>query len=46
METDETALGRLWREKRGEAEPHDYSDNLIVQAGGSHGAFKTEFGTQ
>jgi predicted phage-related endonuclease len=33
MGTDETALVRLWREKRGEAEPPDYSDNLIVQLG-------------
>jgi predicted phage-related endonuclease len=33
MGTDETALARLWREKRGEAEPPDYSDNLIVQLG-------------
>jgi hypothetical protein len=33
MGTDETALVRLWREKRGEAEPQDYSDNLIVQLG-------------
>src|SRR6516162_9339516 len=30
---DEAALVRLWREKRGEAEPPDYSDNLIVQLG-------------
>jgi predicted phage-related endonuclease len=33
MGTEEAALVRLWREKRGEAEPHDYSDNLIVQLG-------------
>src|SRR3974390_675332 len=33
MGNDEAALGRLWREKRGEAEPPDYSDNLIVQLG-------------
>ena len=33
MGTDETALVRLWREKRGEVEPPDYSDNLIVQLG-------------
>ncbi len=33
MGTDETALVRLWREKRGEAEPEDLSDNLIVQLG-------------
>jgi predicted phage-related endonuclease len=31
--TDEAALLRLWREKRGEAEPPDYSDNLLVQLG-------------
>jgi predicted phage-related endonuclease len=31
--TDEGALVRLWREKRGEAEPPDYSDNLLVQLG-------------
>jgi predicted phage-related endonuclease len=30
---DEAALLRLWREKRGEAEPQDLSDNLIVQLG-------------
>jgi predicted phage-related endonuclease len=33
MGTDETALVRLWREKRGEAESPDYSDNLLVQLG-------------
>src|SRR5437762_13484605 len=33
MGTDEAALIRLWREKRGEAEPPDYSDNLLVQLG-------------
>src|SRR5260370_28322253 len=33
MGTDEVALVRVWREKRGEAEPPDYSDNLIVQLG-------------
>src|SRR5262249_47797926 len=33
MGTDEAALVRLWREKRGEAEPPDYSNNLIVQLG-------------
>jgi predicted phage-related endonuclease len=33
MGTDDDALVRLWREKRGEAEPPDYSDNLIVQLG-------------
>jgi predicted phage-related endonuclease len=30
---DETALVRLWREKRGEVEPEDLSGNLIVQLG-------------
>jgi predicted phage-related endonuclease len=33
MGDDEGALVRLWREKRGEAEPPDYSDNLLVQLG-------------
>jgi predicted phage-related endonuclease len=33
MGNDEPALIRLWREKRGEAEPQDYSGNLIVQLG-------------
>jgi predicted phage-related endonuclease len=33
MGTDEAALVRLWREKRGEAEPPDYSENLLVQLG-------------
>jgi hypothetical protein len=33
MGDDEAALFRLWREKRGEAEPEDISDNLIVQLG-------------
>ena len=33
MGTDEPALLRLWREKRGEAEPEDLSNNLIVQLG-------------
>ena len=33
MGADETALVGLWREKRGETEPPDYSDNLIVQLG-------------
>jgi predicted phage-related endonuclease len=33
MGTNEVALMRLWREKRGEVEPPDYSDNLIVQLG-------------
>jgi predicted phage-related endonuclease len=31
--SDETALLRLWREKRGESEPEDLSGNLIVQLG-------------
>ena len=33
MSDDEAALVRLWREKRGEAEPEDLSGNLIVQLG-------------
>ena len=33
MGGDEAALLRLWREKRGEAEPEDLSGNLIVQLG-------------
>ena len=30
MGTDERALTRLWREKRGEIEPEDLSANLVV----------------
>jgi predicted phage-related endonuclease len=30
MGDDEVALVRLWREKRGEAQPEDLSGNLIV----------------
>src|SRR6476619_1674020 len=33
MGADEAALLRLWREKRGEAQPEDLSGNLIVQLG-------------
>ena len=33
MGNDEAALLRLWREKRGEAEPEDLSGNLVVQLG-------------
>jgi predicted phage-related endonuclease len=33
MGGDEAALVRLWREKRGEVEPEDLSNNLIVQLG-------------
>src|SRR3984893_1430937 len=33
MGNDEAALLRLWREKRGEVEPEDLSDNLVVQLG-------------
>ena len=33
MGDDEAALVRLWREKRGEIEPDDLTDNLIVQLG-------------
>ena len=33
MGNDESALVRLWREKRGEVEPGDLSTNLVVQLG-------------
>ncbi len=33
MGNDEADLVRLWREKRGEVEPEDLADNLIVQLG-------------
>ena len=33
MGDDESALLRLWREKRGEVEPEDLTGNLIVQLG-------------
>jgi predicted phage-related endonuclease len=33
MGSEEAALVRLWREKRGEADPEDLSGNLIVQLG-------------
>jgi predicted phage-related endonuclease len=33
MGSDEAALIRLWREKRGEAEPEDLSGNLVVRLG-------------
>ena len=33
MGDDEGNLVRLWREKRGEIEPEDLRDNLIVQLG-------------
>jgi putative phage-type endonuclease len=33
MGSDESLLIRLWREKRGEADPEDLSSNLIVQLG-------------
>src|SRR6266581_1495498 len=33
MGSDEQALIRLWREKRGEVESEDLSGNLIVQLG-------------
>jgi predicted phage-related endonuclease len=33
MGTDEAALVRLWREKRGEVEPEDLSGNLVMQLG-------------
>ena len=33
MGSNEPALIRLWREKRGELEPEDLSGNLVVQLG-------------
>ena len=33
MSPDEAALIRLWKEKRGEVEPMDLNDNLVVQLG-------------
>jgi predicted phage-related endonuclease len=33
MGTEESALLRLWQEKRGEVEPQDLSGNLLVQLG-------------
>jgi hypothetical protein len=33
MSGDEAALIRLWKQKRGEAEPEDLSNNLVVQLG-------------
>jgi predicted phage-related endonuclease len=33
MGKDEVALLRLWKEKRGEVEPEDLSENLLVQLG-------------
>ena len=33
MGDDERPLLRLWREKRGEVKPEDFSENLIVQLG-------------
>ena len=39
MGEDQDRLIRLWREKRGEVEPEDLSDNLIVQLGTATEAF-------
>jgi hypothetical protein len=39
MSPDEAALIRLWKEKRGEAEPEDLTGNLIVQLGVATEAF-------
>jgi predicted phage-related endonuclease len=33
MSGDEAAIVGLWKEKRGEIEPEDFSDNLLVQLG-------------
>ena len=45
MGNDEAALLRLWREKRGEAEPEDLSGNLIVQLGRRDRAPQSASGT-
>jgi predicted phage-related endonuclease len=37
MGSDEAALVRLWREKRGEAEPEELCGNLLVQLGAATG---------
>ena len=33
MSGDEAALIRLWKEKRGDLEPEDLGDNLVIQLG-------------
>src|SRR5688500_17895214 len=33
MGADEAALSRLWKEKRGEVEPKDFTRDLVVQLG-------------
>src|SRR5882757_5217097 len=43
MGTDESALLRLWKEKRGEAAPEDLSGNLIVQLGSATEALNREW---
>jgi hypothetical protein len=35
MSGDEAAIVRLWQEKRGDVEPEDLSNNLLVQLGGA-----------
>ena len=45
MGSDEKALQRLWREKRGEVEPEDLSGNLIVQLGLATEALKEQLKT-
>ena len=44
MSGDEAALIRLWKEKRGEAEPEDFSNNLVVQLGIAAGALAILWG--
>ena len=43
MGSDESALIRLWQEKRGEVEPEDLSGNLIVQLGTVTDAIDAEY---
>ena len=43
MGRDEATLIRLWKEKRGECEPEDLSDNLIVQLGNATEALNRQW---
>lgn len=43
MSGDQEAIERLWREKRGEIEPEDLSDILIVQLGNCTEALNTDW---
>ena len=43
MGSDEGALLRLWREKRGEIEPEDLSGELVVQLGSVTEALRVSY---